>query len=323
MLFNPSVRAVLFSSTLLAGLYFTTPLLAQTSSLVEQIDLGRSTSMTGISQMQAQILAPIQSYLAQIKEFSNGQNYLGMLDRYLGQLSTLLQGSLQQVLGAMGLPDPQKVLEQLVGKITQTEPAAKADGGINPVAWNRGGDLLPILQTGRSQVQRILDQKNQQSYVNELERLTDLVSRADQTVSATSQAISAAGQTASSVSQITSRSQQQAQQAQQRVSTQDALKDLNLTAADLSTQLGTQTGMLSTINQVQGTQLNLQTAQLQTEVATVAHSQQINLNTAVAAQQLTSLHELSQGQERLRLLQNQATAAQLMQTSQTGFRFMR
>lgn len=273
-------------------------------------------------QVMGQVTGPLQTYLQQIQQFLNPQNLNSILERYLGNYLGQILGGVEQSIGALGLPDPEKLLDSLLGTARQEPRNTQAEGGINPIAWNRNGVEVAVL-TGRAQVQRILDQKAQEAYKQELERLATLVQQSAQLNTATQQAIGTAAQAASRSSQITAKAQQQAQQASQRVSTQDTLKDLNQTAADMVSQLDTQAQVLVSVNRLQGTQVELQAAQLEAQVATATHSQQITLNTAVAARQMTDLNELAQGQERLRLLQEQAATAQLMEANQNGFRLMR
>jgi len=277
-------------------------------------------------------LGNIQDQVQQIQGFVG--NYLKQFEALKSQVEGVVGGfvsalggdigeALKNALGDLGLPDPAKLLEGLKAKSDQD---GKTDAALN----NISGVLPSILKTNAtaSVLADLWSQANfskdaQKAVKADLEGIAAQVKAAQQTVSASNNLSSQSTQAATQSTQLAATAGTQAQQAQKRVSTQDAIKDLNLTAGTLSSQLAGQSGQLAS----QSGQLSNLTSLAATSVAlqgdASAKLSQVNLGIAATVTQLADMNSQMHGAEQLRIIQENALVSQTAAATAGGFRFLR
>lgn len=265
------------------------------------------------------------------------QSYLKQLDALKDQVSQIVQkitssGSsavskaIQDALGDLNLPDPQKLLDNLAKSL-----GIDQDGKSQSAQTNSVSGVSPVIYTENQAATlpaKVFSQANfssdaQKSVKQDLQNIQQKVSALPQMVNGSTQLSNQSSQAATTANQGASAAQQQAKQAQSRVSTQDAIKDLNLTAGSIATQLGAlssqsaaQSGQLANL-----TSLGATSAEFQGDAS--AKLSQVNLGVAAAVGQLAELNEQSRGNEQLRVIQEQTLADQLNASSRHGFNLLR
>lgn len=265
------------------------------------------------------------------------QSYLKQLDALKDQVSQIVQkitssGSsavskaIQDALGDLNLPDPQKLLANLTKSLGFDQ-----DGKSQTAQPNSISGISPSIYTDNQTASlpaKVFSQANfssdaQSAVKQDLQSIQQKVSALPQTVNGSTQLANQSTQAAQTANQGATTAQQQAKQAQSRVSTQDAIKDLNLTAGSIAGQLGAlssqsaaQSGQLANL-----TALGATSAGFQGDAS--AKLSQVNLGVAAAVGQLADLNEQSRGSEQLRVIQEQALADQLNASSSHGFNLLR
>jgi uncharacterized protein YoxC len=299
------------------------------------------------------LTAPIQAYIDKIK--SQVEEAIGSstdaIDDVLGGILGDVTGAIDELLGDMGLPDPEKVKDAIAKARTEGNISRTPISMVNPVLQSSVLQSVNSVLTARTDAGFILSEEAQAANKEELERLAEGVSTAVQQGEASNnlstqaseittqsgELATQAGTIATQAGTLTSQAAQTATQAQSRVSTQDAIKDLNTLTANVSSQLGglatqgaieagqltqlsaqsaVQAGQLSNISRQTGTSIQLQSGQL-------LRQQQMVTGLAAANQNLADLNELAQGQEQDRIIQGNGAANRLSRANSTSYRLAR
>lgn len=260
----------------------------------------------GVTDEIQQVLSPIQGYLQQIQNITSGMD--GFLDKILGSVMGDLLNQIKGALGDLNIPDPQALLDELL---------KKDDGSVKDADKNAIGGLVPIIikdnagSTIAAKVfaQQSLGKEAQTQAKQELEQ-------ASQAAQASGQAAQATGQAGQAATQAAQTASQSAQQAQSRVSTQDALKDLNTVSASIASGIAAQSGQLTSISGQLGQDAQIQAIQ-------TAKLSQIATGQAIAVQQLADVNGNLRGQQQAELMKDVATSDRLNRLTAGGFGFMR
>ena len=240
-----------------------------------------------------------------------------VLGSLTGQLSKVFQGAL----GALGLPDLNKLSKDILkssgadGAAEESEsdtgtesPKAtiKSISGVNPVIYNENKVAsLPA----RTYAAGIFSKENQKALSKEAELVKQKIS-----VGATT--VSAIGKLTQQSSALSQKSAQTAKQAQTRISTQDALKDLNTIQGNVSSQLEVAAGQFAGLSNIQSNALEL-------SGISTARLSQINLSAAGSLQQLADVNDQLRGEQQARLSANSDLVNRLSSASGGSFILLR
>lgn len=244
-----------------------------------------------------------------------GSDIFDAINTYHQQLQALLQKAqddiqkeidqaLQDVIGSLGLPDPQKIKDILRSKNTQNITNQKVAPDV------MGNNLPTTRQQGQdaefasvAQIKQVLISQQQEVTKQQRERFVATAQSATQNLSIASQVASDSGTlaqsavssgqntqaNASSSQQFAQTSSDQAQQAQAKVSTQEVLKtlaqqtatsagilsDLSETASTTSSQMGIVSDQLAGLARQNSVLATIQTGILNVEIANALTSQRI------------------------------------------------
>lgn len=319
--------SLLVSGAALGILLSVSPGLSQTG-----INPGAS-SPTATTSTSAGGLGGIQDQVQQIQGFVG--NYLKQFEALKGQVESAVgdyiatlggdvSGALKNALGDLNLPDPGKLLEGLKGKNQNGQPNQEA------VLHNISGILPSILKTNATAplLADLWSQANfsteaQKAVKADLQSIETQVKAAQQTVSAANNLAAQSTQAATQSAQLATTAGTQAQAAQKRVSTQDAIKDLNLTAGTLSSQLAGQSGQLASQSGQLSNLISLGATSVAFQGDASAKLSQVNLGVAATVSQLADMNSQMHGAEQLRIIRENALAAQTAEASAGAFHFLR
>jgi len=266
----------------------------------------------------------VQSYLKQFEALKDQVSQI--VQKITSAGSSAVSKAIQDALGALNLPDPQKLLDSLAkslgfdqdGKSQTAQP--NSISGISPSIYaDNQIASLPAQVFSESN----FSSAAQTAVRQDLQSIASKIAALPQTVTGSTALSTQASQAAATANAAATTAGQQAKQAQSRVSTQDAIKDLNLTAGSIASQLGAlssqsaaQSGQLANL-----TALGATSAGFQGDAS--AKLSQVNLGVAAAVGQLADLNEQSRGNEQLRVVQEQALADRLNASSSHGFNLLR
>ena len=281
-------------------------------------------------------LGDIQGQVQQIQGFVG--NYLKQFEGLKGQVESAVgdcvtalggdvSGALKNALGELNLPDPGKLLDGLLhpnkgpnGPNGQQDAALNNISGVLPSIL-KSNALAPLLANLWGQANFSTDA--QKAVKQDLQGITQKVQAANQTVSAASNLANQATQAASQSTQLAATAGTQAQQAQKRVSTQDAIKDLNLTAGTLSSQLAGQSGQLAAQSGQLSNLVSLGATSVALQGDASAKLSQVNLGVAATVTQLADMNGQMHGADQLRVIQETALVDRVGQASANAFHLLR
>ena len=296
--------------------------------------LGGLTGGSGSSGSSAGQGSALQGVQDQVQQFTGIVGSIqGQFDQLKSQIeqviSSMLSGAngavskaIKDALGALGLPDPQAVKDNLAKLSTDGSNKIDANNvsGISPSIL-KANQIASV--SAQLWSQTALGKDAQTAAKADLSQLQQLLSQGSQTGQASTALANQSTQAASQSTQFASTAQTQAQQAQKRVSTQDAIKDLNLTAGTLAQQLGslstqaaTQSGQLANITNVEAASLNVQGG-------ISGKLTQTNIGIAQTVGQLSDVNDQLRGQDQARLAENVGAADQATQANTLAFRFLK
>ncbi len=291
-----SHRHSLFTVLALMAIGVGTP--ATASFLPGGLDIS---SLDGMGDQVSQALSPIQGYLQQVQNL--GSNIDGLLGKVTGELSS----QLKDALGDLNLPDPEALLDGLLKpKNGSQQESPHSVSGVNPGILN---DNTRATAGARIYSQQSLSKAAQAQAKHELEQT-------EQVAQASGQAAQISGQAAQAANQAAQTASQSAQQAQSRVSTQDALKDLNHVSAAIASGISSQSNQLTSISGQLGQAAQIQAIQ-------TAKLSQINTGTAVSVQQLADVNALLRGQQQAAEMKDVALTDRLNRLTAGSLSFMR
>ena len=266
------------------------------------------------------VIGPLQGqiggYLEQVNAIK--EQVLGAIN---GGIAGQLDGLLKNTIGSLGLPDLGKLKEEIAKKIGTGE-ASESDGvnkALNPVVANSGAELRAL----KPAVEASFSKEAQARSVQGLQTIAQKVSG----MSGSQQASKTAAQGSATASQESQKIAQQATQqgktAQGRVSTQDAIKDLNMTAALQSTQLSQVSTQLAGQSSQLGTISDQTAASVELQGISATHLNRIESGQAITNASLLKVNEQLQGQEQAHLIEDSALQDRLNSANSSGFRLMR
>lgn len=281
----------------------------------------------GIQGQVQEIQSFVQSYLKQFDQLKT--QISGVIDQYTGQIGGEVSGAIKNALGELNLPDPSKLLDGIL------HPNKNGQNGQNgqqqDAALNNISGVLPSVLKNHA-VAPILSQlwgqsnfsSDAQSAVKkDLQGIGQKVQAASQFVPASATLSNQSTQAASQSSQFASTAQTQSQQAQKRVSTQDAIKDLNLTAGTLSQQLAAQSNQLASESGQLSNLVNLSATQVEFQGDASAKLSQLNLGVAASVTQLSDMNAQMHGAEQLRAIQETALVNKVGDATGNAFHLLR
>lgn len=233
-----------------------------------------------------------------------------------------LSGLLREVFGEMNLIDPNQLNEQLKKDMESNSGRTRIDQA-NPVQVRNQRAAAGSITNARESAGQILSRENQQRMAKELNQLRQQLAEVGSQVGGSTQLSQQASQLSQQANQLSQQSQKTAQQAQTRVSTQDALKDLNNISANMSAQLGqistqgaAQAGQLANVSGQLGVMANMEAAQL-------ARLNEVTVGIAAANQNLADVNSLMRGQEQARQMERRGDVNRLTQLNNIGYRLAR
>jgi len=260
----------------------------------------------------------IGDFFGQFKELIQG-----MVKQALGSITGAISKVFQGALGALGLPDLNKLSKDILksssaegsGSTTEAESGTGTDSpkatiksisGVNPVIYNENKIAsLPA----RVYAAGIFSKENQEKLAKEAQLVKDKISVGASTVSAI-------GKLTQQSTALSQKSAQTAKQAQSRISTQDAIKDLNTIQGNVSSQLEVAAGQFAGLSNIQSNALEL------TGIGT-ARLSQINLSAAGSLQQLADVNDQLRGEQQSRLSANSDLVNRLSSSSGGSFILLR
>lgn len=263
------------------------------------------------------IVGSIQSQFDQLKSQIDQ-----VISSTLADANSAVSKAIKDALGALNLPDPQAVKGNLakLGQDSTNKVDANNVSGVSPTILksNQTASLAAQLwsQTALSKGAQIAAQAD-------LSQIQQLLSQGGQTGQASTTLAIQSNQSANQSTQLASTAQTQAQQAQKRVSTQDAIKDLNLTAGTLSQQLGALSAQSATQSGQLANMTNLDAASLTVQGGISGKLTQTNFGIAQTVNQLADVNDQLRGQDQVRITQDVGAADQLTQANTLGFRFLK
>jgi hypothetical protein len=271
-----------------------------------------------------QALGPVQGYIGQLDELK--ESLTGRLRDFLNNdLLGSINESLDNVMGALNLPDPTAILDGIEEAIGREGDQAGVNTvhQVNPTIATRGIVSVVNVETARISAAGILSEDGQQSMRDELTNLGQGVSAGGELATGSTTLSQQSSQAAEQSTQVAQLASDTAQQAQSRVSTQDAIKDLNSIQALVSTQINglssqsaAQSGQLANIANQNATALQLDAASLFRE------GQQVTA-LAAANQNLADMNEQMRGEAQAEIIRNNASVARQVQLNSSGYRLMR
>ncbi|WP_348250563.1 hypothetical protein [Stenomitos frigidus] len=328
-----AAAAVVSGALLSASFGLASPGLSQTSfnpgassPTVTSTSTSSASSVGSIGGMQQQV-EQIQGFVGgYLKRFEALKGQIeGVVQDYIGALGDDVSEAIKNALGDLNLPDPNKLLKGILGdKDQEGKPVVQAE-------LNNVSGVMPSILKNNAAAPLLADLWGQANFSTEAQKATkeDLQNiekqvKASQQVASASEKLTTQSTQASSTSgQAATKAQQQAQQAQKRVSTQDAIKDLNLTAATLSSQLADESKQLAS----QSSQLASLSQLNATQVALLgdasAKLSQVNLGVAAAVTQLSDMNSQMHGAEQQRIIQENSLVAQTAEASAKAFHLIR
>lgn len=233
-----------------------------------------------------------------------------------------LAGLLREVFGELNLIDPNQLNAQLNKDLEHHSDNTRLDQA-NPVQVRNQRSAAGSITNGRQVAGQILSRENQQRMVKELNQLRQQLAQVGSQAGGSTQLSQQASQLSQQANQVSQQSQQTARQAQTRVSTQDALKDLNTITANVSAQLGqistqgaAQAGQLANVSGQLGVMANMEAAQL-------ARLNDVTVSLATANQNLADVNSLMRGQEQARQMERRGDVNRLTQLNNIGYRLSR
>jgi hypothetical protein len=219
-----------------------------------------------------------------------------------------LSALLKQAMGALNLPDP-SVIAQNIAQVTDSDSSKPVASGVNAVTRDEIAKAMLNAQSARLIAGGVLSKEAQEATAEQLKGIMEMSSQGKNLATANDQ-LSSQAQQAGALSaaagaqsaQYSSAVGEAAQGAQSAVSTQDVLKaQANITAMQsvqlsiLSDQAGAQAAQLS----AQSGQLSNISSQLasdtEIQVFQTTQFQQIAQNMAAVNQSLADMSELEQG----------------------------
>lgn len=270
-----------------------------------------------------QFLSPLQDWMQQVT--SELQTNLKSVQDLFGGLQDAIrngQALFDDPLGALGLPDLGQILDDIHSALDISQDEATV-GDIDATLVGNDLEAAAAIEAARIQADQVLSESAQAATNQQMQAITSQVSNSA-TVAQTS---ATAAQTSTDVvtqsGQVAQQSTQTAQQAQSRVSTQDAIKDLNTTTANLSTQLSQlssqaagQAGQLSGISSQMATSTQI-------DAAALARLNQLTTQGAITTQNISQINEVLQGQERSQLRQDMDETARAVEAGYSAFPLLR
>ncbi len=265
-----------------------------------------------------------------MKGFQEALNQLqqlreGMIGRALEAIvrgDNPLAGLLREVFGELNLIDPNQLNEQLNKDLENHSSNTRLDQA-NPVQVRNQRSATGSITNARQVAGQILSRENQQRMVKELNQLRQQLAQVGSQAGGSTQLSQQASQLSQQANQLSQQSQQTARQAQTRVSTQDALKDLNTITANVSAQLGqistqgaAQAGQMANVSGQLGVVANMEAAQL-------ARLNDVTVSLATANQNLADVNSLMRGQEQARQMERRGDVNRLTQLNNIGYRLSR
>jgi uncharacterized protein involved in exopolysaccharide biosynthesis len=270
---------------------------------------------------------------------------------WVERLGDQIDEKIDELLGDLGLPDPEKIKEALAKAMTEGDIERTPISQVNPVLQSSMLQSVNSALTARTDAAMVLSEESQAASMDELERLAQSVTAGVQQGDASTQLSAQSSQiatqsgtlattssdVATQAATLTTQAAQTAAQAQSRVSTQDAIKDLNTLTANVSSQLGglstqgaVQSGQLTQLSAQAAAQsgqlanISSQTATgIQLESSQLLRQQQMVTGLAAANQNLADLNDLAHGQEQDRIVQNNGAANRLSRANASGYRLAR
>lgn len=262
---------------------------------------------------------PIVSLLQQ---FQGIQSQLGnVLQTVLGDITSQLGQAIQGAMGSLNIPDPSALLDAVLknsgldNQNGQNGAAKENVSGISAVVLNNNQSKEIQAKTFNA---TYLSKDAQDNIQKELQTVLQMVQGSGQLVQSSAQLGQQSAQAVTQSGKSAQTASTTAEGAQKRVSTQDAIKDLNTIASVQSGQLGTLSGQLGAQSGQLSNITGLQASQLQVQGNTAARTTQIAITSAVTAQQVMETNSYMRGQEQLRVMQSVATSDRLNQLSQQG-----
>lgn len=281
---------------------------------------GGSGTQAGSGGVLQSVLGPLQGQIGGYLEQINGikDQVLGGLN---GGIAGQLDGLLKDAIGSLGLPDLGKLREQIskaVGKGEASEPNG-TNKALNPSVINSGAELRAL----KPAVEAGFSKEAQDRSVQGLQTIAQKVSG----MSGTQQASKTAAQGSATASQESQKMAQQATQqgktAQGRVSTQDAIKDLNMTAALQSTQLSQVSTQLAGHADQLGTLTDQTAASVELQGISATYLNRLESGQAITNASLLRVNDQLQGADQARLIESSALQERLNKVNNNGFRLMR
>lgn len=270
-----------------------------------------------LSGATSQVINAAQGIFQQIQGMY--QQIGGILHQVLGNVSGAMGKVLTDILGAMNLPDPQELLDRILQDGNSDTIAKNNVAGISPVILK---DNQTATIAAKIFVQQNFSKEAQQNARQDLEWVASQVQSAGQFSTASGQLAQQAAQAATQAGQAAQTAQQTATQAQSRVSTQDAIKDLNIISGQMSSQLSglssqsaAQSGQLTNLTQ-------LEAMNVQITGASSAKLTQINQGIAASVQQLADLNSQMRGKEQQEAMRHTATLDNLQMVNSRAYRLL-
>lgn len=233
-----------------------------------------------------------------------------------------LAGLLREVFGELNLIDPNQLNEQLNKDLESNSDNTRLDQA-NPVQVRNQRAAAGSITNARQSAGQILSRENQQRMAKELNNLRQQLAQVGSQAGGSTQLSQQASQLSQQANQLSQQSQQTAKQAQTRVSTQDALKDLNNITANVSAQLGqistqgaAQAGQMANVSGQLGVMANMEAVQL-------ARLNDMTVSLATANQNLADVNSLMRGQEQARQMERRGDVNRLTQLNSIGYRLAR
>lgn len=221
----------------------------------------------------------------------------------------------------LNLPDADELFEEIfVENDRDKEFDRNSLGQVNPTVARSITLSTLNAETARLDAARTLSKESQQQMASEIQQLEALVNSAAEMGQGSGNLSQQASQAAQQSDQLSQQAAQIAEESKTRVSTQDAIKDLNQIAGNLSGQLtqlsgqgAAQSGQLSNISGQLGSAVNLEGRQL-------LRMNQVVTGMAVANQNIADMNETMQGDRRIRVAENNAQLYRSLQISRLGYR---
>ncbi len=266
-----------------------------------------------------QIMTAAQGIFQQIQGMY--QQIGGMIQKVIGSASGGLGKILTDVMGALNMPDPQELLDQILRGSGDGQNVSNNNiSGINP---NILKENQAATAAAKIFAQQNFSKEAQQNAKKDLEWVASQVQAAGQFGAASGQLSQQSSQAATQSGQAAQTAQQTAAQAQKRVSTQDAIKDLNTISAQMSAQLSglssqsaAQSGQLTNLTQLEATGVQI-------AGASSAKLTQINQGVAASAQQLADINSQMRGKQQQEIMRDVNLVDRLQSTNSSTYRLLK